>query len=86
MKFFPPAVVAFFLFFCFQFYHDHWSYSQRLKTQLTFLIHMHLTLQLITCVEDSQKLKRLASKTPNTKPWSKHWFYFTFSMIYNVEQ
>ena len=47
---------------------------------------MHLTLQLITRVEDRQKLERLASKTPNTKPWSKHWFYFTFSMIYNVEQ
>ena len=47
---------------------------------------MHLTLQLITRVEDSQKLERLASKTPNTKPWSKQWFYFTFSMIYNAEQ
>ena len=68
---FPPAVVAFFccccfVFFCFQSYHDHWSYSQRLKTQLTFLIQMHLTLQLITRLEDSQKLERLTSKTPNT--------------------
>ena len=68
---FPPAVVACFLFFfcfffCFQSYHDHWSYSQRLKTQLTFLIQMHLTLQLITRLEDSQKLERLTSKTPNT--------------------
>ena len=34
-----------------------------------------------SCEKQLKAFERAISKTPNTKPWSKHCFHFSFSLI-----